>query len=147
MADPVSLVVERRIDAPPERVFDAWLDPTCARRWLFATPDGEMERVEINPRVGGRFQFDERRGSALAEHFGEYLEIERPHRLVFSFAAVRDSGYTKVTVTVVAQGNGSLLTLVHEMDPEWAEFADRTRQGWAMILDGLARTVDGEVSA
>ena len=147
MADPVTIVVEGRIDAPPERVFDAWLDPASVRHWLFATPDGEMERVDIDPRVGGRFQIDERRGGELAEHFGEYLEIDRPHRLVFSFAAVRDSGHTKVTVTIVADGDGSLLTLVHEMDPQWAEYADRTRQGWTMILDSLARTIDGDGSA
>jgi uncharacterized protein YndB with AHSA1/START domain len=142
MVQTVRIQVSRRITAPPERVFDAWLDPTSVGRWLFATPDGTMERVEVDPRVGGRFLIAERRGGELAEHFGEYLEIERPHRLVFSFAAIRDSGYTKVTVTIAADGAGSLLTLVHEMDPQWAEYADRTRQGWTMILDGLANAVE-----
>jgi uncharacterized protein YndB with AHSA1/START domain len=142
MVQTVRIQVSRRIPAPPERVFDAWLDPTSVGRWLFATPDGTMERVEVDPRVGGRFLIAERRGGELAEHFGEYLEIERPHRLVFSFAAIRDSGYTTVTVTIVADGAGSRLTLVHEMDPQWAEYADRTRQGWTMILDGLANAVE-----
>jgi uncharacterized protein YndB with AHSA1/START domain len=143
MAEPVILTVERRFDASPERVFDAWLDTKSVGRWLFATPDGVMERVEIDPRVGGRFQIEERRGGELTEHFGEYLEIDRPKRLVFSFAAMRDSGYTKVTVTVTPDGDGSLLKLVHEMDPQWAEYEERTRQGWTMILDGLARALDG----
>ena len=141
MADPVVLTVERRIAAPPETVFDAWLDPEIVRHWLFATPDGIMERVKIDPRVGGRFLIAERRGGELAEHFGEYLEIERPHRLVFTFAAIRDSGYTRVTVTIAPDGEGSRLTLVHEMDPQWAEYEDRTCQGWTTILDGLARNL------
>jgi len=42
MTDPVILTVSRDIAASPERVFDAWLDPAIARRFLFATPDGEM---------------------------------------------------------------------------------------------------------
>ena len=134
--------VTRRFEAPPERVFDAWLAPDSVGRWLFATPDGVMERVEVDPRVGGRFRIDERRGSELAEHFGQYLEIDRPRRLVFSFAAIRDSGYTKVTVTIVPDGNGSLLTLVHEMDPKWADYEDRTREGWTKILKGLAETLE-----
>ena len=144
MADGVRVTVRRRFDAPPERVFDAWLDPDSARHWLFATPDGAMERVELNPRVGGRFRIDERRGGELAEHFGEYLEIDRPHRLVFSFAAIRDSGSTRVAVTIEPDGDGSLLTLVHEMDPRWADYEERTREGWTMILDGLARTLGGD---
>lgn len=141
MAEPVVVTVERRIAAPPEVVFDAWLDPAEVGGWLFATPDGVMECVEIDPRVGGRFLIAERRGADLAEHFGEYLEIDRPRRLVFSFAAVRESGFTRVTVTIVPDGDGSKLTLVHELDPQWVEYRDRTQAGWTNILEGLDRAV------
>ncbi len=65
MADPIILTVERHIDAPPERVFDAWLDAGAVGQWLFATPGGVMEKVEIDPRVGGKFLIVERRGDAL----------------------------------------------------------------------------------
>ena len=143
MADTVILTVERHIDAPPERVFDAWLDADAVGQWLFATPDGVMEKVETDPRVGGKFLIVERRGDALAEHFGEYLEIDRPRRLVFSFAAMREAGHTKVEVTIAPDGNGSLVTLVHQMNPEWADYEAQTRQGWTTILEGLARTLAG----
>jgi uncharacterized protein YndB with AHSA1/START domain len=143
MAEPIVVTVERYIAAPPERVFEAWLDPESAGRWLFATPDGVMERVEIDARVGGRFQIDERRGGELAEHFGEYLEIDRPRRLVFTFAAVRGSGTTRVAVTLVPEGDGSRLNLVHEMDAGWADYEERTREGWTTIVEGLARSVGG----
>ena len=83
MADTVR--VERLIAAPPEAVFDAWLNPDQAGRWLFRTPDGVLERCEIEGRVGGRFRIDERRGGELAEHYGEYVELERPWRLAFDF--------------------------------------------------------------
>jgi uncharacterized protein YndB with AHSA1/START domain len=35
--------------------LDAWLDPEKATKFLFARPGGEMVRVEIDPRVGGRY--------------------------------------------------------------------------------------------
>jgi uncharacterized protein YndB with AHSA1/START domain len=138
MADPIVVRVERHIGAPPEEVFDAWLDADAVGRWLFATPDGVMEKVEIDPRVGGKFLIVERRDGEPAEHFGEYLEIDRPRRLVFTFAAMRDAGYTRVEIAIVPEGDGSRITLIHEMDAEWADYEARTRQGWTKILDGLA---------
>ena len=140
MAEPIVLTVERRIAAPPERLFDAWLDPESVGRWLFATPDGVMERVEIDPRVGGRFTIVERRGGDLAAHHGEYVEIDRPRRLAFDFWTSFSEERTRVTVTIEAAGDGSLVTLTH--DGVWADYEERTHQGWTMILAGLARTLD-----
>ncbi len=37
--------VTREFNFPPERVFDAWLDPKTAGKWLFATPIGKMMRL------------------------------------------------------------------------------------------------------
>jgi len=140
MTEAIRIEVSRRIAAPPERVFDAWLNPDSVRHWLFATPDGVMERVEIDPRVGGRFEIDERRGDELAGHFGEYLEIDRPRRLVFDFWTSFSEERTRVTIAIAPDGDGSLLTLTHE--GVWADYAERTRQGWTMILEGLAREVE-----
>ena len=137
----IRLSVERRIAVPPAQVFDAWLDSGAVGRWLFATPDGTMEKVEVEPCVGGRFMIAERRGDELAEHFGEYVEIDRPRRLVFTFATSVDETPTRVTVTLEPDGDGTRLTLVHEMDAAWADYADRTRQGWTMILEGLAASL------
>src|SRR6185295_11003762 len=53
--------VTHRFRASAERVFDAWLDPVRAGTFLFASPDGKMLRAEIDPRVGGRFEFVDRR--------------------------------------------------------------------------------------
>ena len=139
MADPIVLTVERRIAAPPERVFDAWLDPESVRHWLFATPDGVMESVEVDARVGGRFIIAERRGPDVAEHYGEYVEIDRPRRLAFDFWTSFSAERTRVTVTIAAEGAGSLVTLTHE--GVWADWEEKTRQGWTTILDGLARTL------
>lgn len=142
MADPIVLTLTRRLEAPPERVFDAWLDPASAGRWLFATPDGRSVRCEIDARVGGRFRIDERRGDAVAEHFGEYVEIDRPRRLAFDFWTGFSDERTRVTVIVAPDGEGSLLTLVHE--GVWPDYEERTRQGWTTILEGLARTLEGD---
>lgn len=134
---PLKLVVSRRFKASSETVFDAWLDPDSVCHWLFATPDGVMKRVEIDPRVGGRFRIDEQRGDEIAEHFGEYLVVDRPRRLVFSFATSREEKPTAVTVEIKPDGDGCVLTLSHDIAPEWADYEQRTREGWTLILAGL----------
>jgi len=139
MAAPVSVTVERRLAAAPERVFDAWLDPESLGRWLFATTEGVMERVEVDPRIGGRFLVAERRGEELAEHHGEYVALDRPRRIAFDFWTSFSEQRTRVTITIEADGEGSLLSLRH--DGVWADYEDRTQKGWAMILGNLAKTL------
>lgn len=140
MTETLTLVVSRRIPAEPQAVFDAWLDPQSVRHWLFATPGGVMETVELDPRVGGRFRIVERRGADLAEHYGEYREMERPSRLAFDFWTSFSDERTFITVEIEPAGDGTLLTLTHH--GVWADYEEKTLKGWTMILDGLARTLE-----
>jgi uncharacterized protein YndB with AHSA1/START domain len=129
--------VTRRFGASAERVFDAWLDPKTAGRWLFATVTGQMVRVEIDARIGGQFIIVERRDGEDVEHRGEYLDIDRPHRLVFTFGVPKYSGETtRVCVDIVPRESGCELTLTHE--GVLPEYADRTQTGWTEILGRLA---------
>lgn len=131
-----TLQITRSFNASPERVFDAWLNPAMAGRFLFVTPTGEMVRVEIDARVGGKFLIVRRTDGDDVEHVGEYLAIERPRRLVFTFGVPKFSAqFTQVTVVIAPATGGCTLTLTHEgVLPEWAE---RTQEGWGMILTGL----------
>lgn len=140
---PVIACVERHFRQSPERVFDAFLDPERAGRFLFATPTGQMVKVEIDPRVGGRFCFVERRGGEDSEHTGEYLELERPRRLVFSFAVANYSADADRVVIDIepARDGGCKLTLRHELAPEWAAVRPRAQRGWASILDRAAQVL------
>ncbi len=140
MTAPVILTITRDFDASPEAVFDAWLDPAKAAEFLFRTPDGEMLKVEIDARVGGRALVVERRASGDAHHHLKFETIDRPSRLVFLFAAdpAEEGQWTRVTIDIAARGDGATLTLTHEMDPEWAAYEDQTRKGWTMILGSLA---------
>ena len=130
-----------RYDASPETVFDAWLDPKIAGRFLFATPTGQMVKAEIDARVGGHFNFTDRRpGMGDVEHVGTYLEIDRPRRLVFEFAVpAYDETKTRVTIEIAPSASGSELTLTH--DGVFESYVTQTRQGWGMILDGLAKAL------
>lgn len=143
MTGPVGIRVERVFRHPRERVFDAFLDPARAGQWLFRTPGGVLERADLDPRPGGEFTIVEKRGDALAHHFGRFIEIARPDRIVFDFwVDEAPDDRTRVTVEFEAAGDGCRLVLTHVLAPEWADYAERTTAGWTLILDNLHRLTE-----
>lgn len=141
MADePVVARISRRFTASAERVYDAWLDPAMLSRWMFGPQvrDEEILHLKLEAKVGGTFSFLVRRGTDEIDHVGEYLELERPHRLVFTWGIV-GHGSSRVVIEIRPLETGCELELSHEMAPEWADFVDRAAQGWTHMLEALAR--------
>jgi two-component system cell cycle response regulator DivK len=137
--------VTRHFAAAPEAVFDAWLDPATAGRWLFATPDGESAGVEIDAQVGGRFEIVERRDGEEVLHTGRYEAIERPERLVFTLAVPLYSDQEeRVTIVLRAEGDGCELTLGQTRSPDAPASPEQIARGWSMILAALAERLEGE---
>ncbi|HEX7048502.1 MAG TPA: SRPBCC family protein [Gammaproteobacteria bacterium] len=141
---PVEVRVTRHFNAPPERVFDAWLDPVMLRRWMFGPEvrDEEVVRLTLDARVGGRFSFVVRRDEEIIDHVGEYLEIARPRRLVFTWGIAGVSvDESRVVIEMKPTDAGCEFVLTHELDPDWADYADRTQAGWTHMLEALAKIV------
>jgi uncharacterized protein YndB with AHSA1/START domain len=130
--------VSRPFSAPPERVFDAWLDPSKIRDWMKAPArkfglDDEVTHVAVDARVGGAFSFVVRRQGQDIEHNGKYLEIDRPRRLVFTWIfAQAPTIVSRVTVDLTS----ATLTLTHESIPN--DYADRIDVGWRAIVASIA---------
>ncbi|MBC3807606.1 SRPBCC domain-containing protein [Undibacterium seohonense] len=134
----VIVKVSREFTTSAEAVFDAWLDPQKAGNFLFATPTGVMKTVEIDARIGGRFCIIETRDGVDVEHVGEYLEIDRPQHLRFSFGG-NPFPATYVTLNISRSESGCVLQLVHE--GVWTDYEASVVQGWTDILENLAQLV------
>jgi uncharacterized protein YndB with AHSA1/START domain len=134
----MTVQVKRHLPADAERIFNAWLDQETAGKWLFATDYGKMVMVKIDPQIGGKFLFVDRRKAEDIEHVGEYLEIEKPRRLVFNFSVPKLSkDLSKVIVEIAdAPEGGCELTLTHEgVKPDYVA---ATETGWSDILKALS---------
>jgi uncharacterized protein YndB with AHSA1/START domain len=132
--------VSHRYGAPSARVFNAWLDPDVAGKWLFATASRPMAHVEIDARVEGSFRFVDRQDDEITEYAGEYIELVPHRRLVFTLSRDKHRNVTRVTVEIAPRKEGCELTLTHEnLTPDDAHYVEAR---WTGILYGLAVTLD-----
>lgn len=139
--------VTHRFEATAERVYDAFFDREKVAKFLFATPAGRVVRCEIDARVGGRFVIVDRRGTDDVEHVGRYVELERPRRIVFAFSVPRYStDEDTVCIDIEPRAVGCELTLTHEMNSKYAQFAPRTRDGWSKMVEVLEAVVAPEAT-
>lgn len=140
--------VTQQLDASPERVFDAWIDPALLGRWMFgpAIRDEEIVRLVTDPRVGGEFSFVVRRDGVELDHVGRYLELDRPRRLAFTWAvAPVADGESRIEVDIRETAPGiSEVTVTHHLLPDWAPQAARIEEGWGRMLGTLAVALTGE---
>jgi uncharacterized protein YndB with AHSA1/START domain len=130
-----ALVVRRFIPAPRERVFAAWLDPASLAQWM--RPSGMVDaRVEVDPRVGGKFRILMIGERENFDHTGEYLAIEPPARLSFSWISrATDHRPTEVTIEFLERQGGTELILTHRRLP--ASEVESHRAGWTDIMSKL----------
>ena len=110
-----SLTMKRRLNASPAEVYKAWTDPELLVRW-FGPENVVAQEAEIDPRVDGAYHvvMIENTGERH-EVSGRYIEVVENERLVFSWSWVTTpERVSRVTVTLKPDGEGTILTLLHE---------------------------------
>ena len=132
------LVIRRVLPIPRERVFAAWLDPVSLARWM-GTGEG-ADVSALDPTVGGKFRIVMRHRGNDVEHWGEYLAIERPSLLSFTWlSANTDHRPTVVTVELLDRGDSTELILTHRQLPP--SQVEGHRKGWTQIVAALEQTL------
>ena len=111
MIDGDAVIRELVLPASAERAFEMFADPAQLVRWIGISAD-------LDPRPGGRFRFEIVPGQFCE---GQFLAVERPHRLVFTWGWT-DAGFglppgsSRVEVTFAAHGGDpgtTRIRLVH----------------------------------
>jgi uncharacterized protein YndB with AHSA1/START domain len=137
------LVVRRQIAVPRERVFEAWLDSESMAHWM-RPGNFTHATVTVDPRVGGGFRIlMEGRPEGDVEHRGEYLAIDPPSLLSFTWISkYTDDSPTVVTIEFHERGTGTELVLTHRRLPP--KEVESHREGWTDVVrlleEALKRT-------
>jgi uncharacterized protein YndB with AHSA1/START domain len=130
------LEVSTHITAPPEVVWSFLTDPARYRLWMGTD-------VTLSPTPGGLYLVHMREG---VEARGEFVEVDPPRRLVFTWGwqdhPVVPPGSTTVEVTLEATDDGTLVLLTHHGLPDLGSVAHH-RAGWESYLPRLAIAATG----
>jgi len=132
-----SLIIRRRFNAPPEKVFSAWTDPEKVKRWM-GPGDVKAVSAESDPRKGGRYRWVMKSPDGEDHDVsGVYREVIPNEKLVFTWAwKSTPERESLVTVIIKPDGNGSLMTLQHEQFYDEAA-RDRHQGGWTNAMEKL----------
>jgi uncharacterized protein YndB with AHSA1/START domain/DNA-binding transcriptional ArsR family regulator len=134
----LSVNINKKIHAPIEKVFDAWLNPNMLSKFMQGMPDKTATDVEIDAREGGHFTYVMHVGDDKIAHTGQFVEISRPDKLVFTWASrhsVVDNSRVTLNFTRT-EDNQTNISLTH------VKFIDEEsrsghQEGWSNILDNL----------
>ena len=80
------LTVRREISATAEELFDAFLDAESLGEFMRPGSDRRSD-VTTEPRVGGKFRINMHVNDSVIPHWGEYRELDRPRKLVFTWVS------------------------------------------------------------
>jgi uncharacterized protein YndB with AHSA1/START domain len=139
-AETTSVERTMSIAASPETVWEFLVDPDKATRWM-----GTSATLEARP--GGAYRCE-----VLPGHIarGEYVEVDRPRRLVFTWGwekgggddAVVSPGSSTIEIELAPEGDGTRLRFVHR-DLPTVEAAESHAHGWDHYLARLAIAASG----
>ena len=136
MTDDSVVEVSMHVAAQPETVFGYFTDPARYVQWMGSG-------ATLEPVPGGSYRVFMREG---IEAVGEFVEIDPPHRLVFTWGWTNDSavppGTTRVVVTLRPEDGGTRVVLRHHGLPDDGQ-REHHRQGWELYLGRLDARIRG----
>jgi uncharacterized protein YndB with AHSA1/START domain len=136
------VVHEVVLRAPPDEVFEMFVDADKLVRWIGISAD-------IEARADGQFRFEVLPGQYC---LGRYVLVDRPRTVVFtwgwsdpSMGVPPGSSVVEVTLEPEDSGRSTRLRLVHRQLPDSEQARVLHDDGWTRFLARLQAAVAGEV--
>ena len=136
--------LDRSIFAPRAWVVHAWRDPVVLAEWFCPNPSTSV-MAELNVDANGYYKVT--MGSQVVR--GEYLEVQLPERLVFTWHWEHEPDVrpTTVRVTFTERSPDSTEVLLEHLDFDNDGEAQSHLEGWTITLDRLAQVVAAQMAA
>jgi uncharacterized protein YndB with AHSA1/START domain len=148
--DQDAVVSEIHIAAPPERVFQALVDPKQVMHW-WTSEQCQIESFEFEPRRGGRWRYDTKQsklnvnGVTKFHCEGEVLDYDPPRVLAYTWIANWHDDRTQRTVVrweLSPSGNGTSLKITHSGLKKLPVARKDYSHGWVGVLGELKKFLE-----
>jgi len=129
---------EIAIAARPETVWEFFVDPEKACRWMGTS-------AELDPQPGGIYRVEVIPGNVAR---GVFVELDPPRRLVYTWgweagaASAVPPGSTTIEIDLVPDGDGTTVHFTHR-DLPTEDAAGKHAHGWGHYLERLATAAGG----
>lgn len=132
-----TITVETTVQAPVEKVWNAWTSPEHITKWATGSPDWHTPRAENDLRVGGKFlsRMEAKDGSAGFDFIGTYDEVWQHQTIAYTMEDGR-----KVKVTFTAEGKS--VKIVETFEAETENTLELQKEGWQTILNNFKKHVE-----
>jgi uncharacterized protein YndB with AHSA1/START domain len=136
--------IERTFAASAEDVFDAWTSPEVMRRWFHCAADWATPEAHVDLRVGGQVSVVmEKPDGTRARARGEYILVDRPHRLAMTWIFDDDPSNQQLIELSFRESGGSTRVLLVNSGISTDTRRDAQDWGWRGCLDQLERALAG----
>ncbi len=148
-----SVVSEIQIAAPPDRVFQALIDPKQVMLW-WTGGDCRIQSFTLEPRRGGKWTYDTApsklnvNGVSQFHCEGEVLEYDPPRALAYTWIANWHQDKSRRTVVrwqLVSEGSGTRLKVTHSGLAEEPASRKDYSGGWTGVMQQLKQFVEQHV--
>jgi uncharacterized protein YndB with AHSA1/START domain len=139
MTTGMTMKIQRTFQAPAEAVFDAWTSEEVMRRWFHGDHGWETPHAQVDLRLGGNVRVVMRDPDKGAEYGGEghYTEIDRPHRLAFTWVWDDDADRETLIELDFEESDGATKVTMTHHGLRDAEHVASHEGGWNAALDEL----------
>ncbi len=139
----LSLTLERTFAVDRDTMWQLWTEESHACQWMRPSlTEYGPTKATIDARAGGRYRFELTHGAGeMSVVVGEYLEVEPPERLVYTWAWEGDPHVSRVEVRFDEVPEGTRVYLFHSSLAS-PESVAAHEQGWIGCLNTLTSTVD-----
>ncbi|MED0989795.1 SRPBCC domain-containing protein [Bacillus nitratireducens] len=156
----ITLTMVRDFDVAPEEIFEAWINPDMMKKCFF-TLEGTNKITKNTPEVGGSWEIVDHRNGKDYRAIGEYIEMNRPEKLAFTFKMPQFSELEDtITVEIMEKQQGSEMifsqNIIVPHEENWTksdvekalkDYHDGSEHGWNLMFMGLKELVEtGEIS-
>ncbi|WKA58761.1 SRPBCC domain-containing protein [Planococcus shenhongbingii] len=151
----VTLNMARRFNAKSETVFEAWTNPEMMKKWLF-TQESTNKVAKSDLRLGGTWEIVDHRDGVDYRAIGEYVDIIKPNKLVFTFKMPQFSDTEDVIRVFISPVQemcemtfSQEIVVLHEevwteedIERAKAEYSTQSEEGWGQMFEGLKQLVE-----